>query len=152
MKTKKSLPPSGAAAIALDSGKKETVRKNALLKCTGLLLVLFLHFSCGKDTDNNNNSRVVTYELTGNYTGTKFASYTTSTGGTANETITTLPWTKEITYNSNLTAASIAVSGNGGTSGQQVKVVIKKGGTIISTTIATADNTGSFTRSALVMF
>lgn len=126
--------------------------KTTILKCTILLLVLMVSYSCSKDKDNNNNSRVVTYELTGNYTGAKFASYTTATGGTANETVATLPWTKEITYNSNVTAATFAISGNGGTPGQQVTLVIKKGGVVTSTTTATADNTGSFTRSALVMF
>lgn len=126
--------------------------RTTILKCTGFLLVILLNFSCDKDNDNNNNSRVVTYELTGNFTGVKFASYTTASGGTTNETVATLPWTKEITYNSSLNAATFAVSGNGGTTGQQVTLVIKKGGTTISTTIATADNTGSFTRSALVMF
>jgi hypothetical protein len=126
--------------------------KISFLKCTSFLLILLLVFSCSKDKDNNNNSRVVTYELTGNYTGVKFASYTTATGGTVNETVATLPWTKEITYNSSVTAAAFAISGNGGTTGQQVTLVIKKGGAVISTTTATADNAGSFTRSAVVMF
>jgi hypothetical protein len=126
--------------------------KTTILKSTIFLLVLLLSFSCSKDKDNNNNSRVVTYELTGNYTGAKVASYTTATGGTANETVATLPWTKEITYNAGVTAATFAISGNGGTPGQQATLVIKKGGTIISTTTATADIAGSFSRSALVMF
>lgn len=126
--------------------------KTRTIKSFALILVLFLSFSCSKDKDNNNNARVVTYELTGNYTGVRFASYTTATGGTANETVATLPWTKEITYNSTVTAAAFAVSGNGGTPGQQVTLVIKKGGIVTSTTTATADNAGSFTRSAVVMF
>lgn len=126
--------------------------KTNTLKYLIPFFVLIASFSCSKDKDDTNNSRVVTYELTGNFTGIKFASYTTTTGGTANETVATLPWTKEITYNNSVTAAAFAISGNGGTTGQQVTLVIKKGGTIISTTTATADNAGSFTRSALVMF
>lgn len=101
--------------------------KTSFLKYPGILLILLI-FSCIKDKDNNNNSRIVTYELTGNYTGVKFASYTTTTGGTANETVATLPWTKEITYNSSVTAVAFAISGNGGTTGQQLTLVIKKEG------------------------
>ncbi len=115
-------------------------------------LLLLFFFSCTKKTDDNISSRLVTYELTGNFTGSKFASYTTATGGTTNESVSALPWSKEITYNTSVTAATFAISGNGGTPGQQVTLVIKKGGNITSTTIATADNAGSFTRSALVMF
>lgn len=126
--------------------------KTTILKSTILFLVLIFSFSCSKDEDNNNNSRVVTFELSGNFTGVKFASYTTATGGTANESVATLPWTKEITYNNSVTAAAFAVSGNGGTAGQQVTLVIKKGGVVTSTTTATADNAGSFSRSAVVMF
>ncbi len=126
--------------------------KTTILKYTTLLLLISVTISCSKDKDDNNNSRVVTYELTGNYTGTKFASYTTATGGTANESVPALPWSKEITYNAGFTAATFAISGNGGTPGQQVTLVIKKGGIVTSTTTATADNAGSFTRSALVMF
>jgi hypothetical protein len=126
--------------------------KTNILKCRALLLIMLLSFSCNKDNDDRNTSRVVTYELNGNFTGAKFASYTTAAGGTANDPVTALPWSKEITYDARVTAASFAISGNGGTTGQQVTLVIKKGVSIISTTTATADNSGSFTRSALVMF
>lgn len=126
---------------------KTTIGKGAAL----LLLVLF-SFSCSKDKDDNNNSRVVTYELSGNFTGARFASYTTAGGGTANESVASLPWSKLITYEGTVTAATFAISGNGGTPGQQLTLVIKKGGVVTSTTTATADNAGSFTRSALVMF
>lgn len=117
-----------------------------------LFTVAFIFSACKKDdTSNNNSSRTLKYEITGSYSGSLIASYTTATGGTANETITTMPWSKEITYASNVSAAIIAISGNGGTVGQQVTVVVKKGGTQVSSTTATADNSGSFSRSAPVI-
>lgn len=118
-----------------------------------ILLSVALFSSCKKDKTENpgSNSRLVKYEITGNFTGTLFASYTTASGGTNNEQVTSLPWSKEITYASNVTAAIIAISGNGGAAGQQVTVVVKKGGTQVSSTTATANSSGSFTQAAPVV-
>lgn len=62
-----------------------------------------------------------------------------------------LPWNKAITYDPNVTAAVIAISGNGGVAGQQVTVVVLKGSSYLSTTQAIADGSGSFTKSAPVI-
>ncbi|WP_304063792.1 hypothetical protein [Pedobacter glucosidilyticus] len=99
--------------------------KNIIL--TLVTLSCFLS-SCKKDADNNSNnaSRTLVYEINGNFTGNFIASYTTAAGGTTNEQITTLPWRKEITYNNNVTAAIIALSGNGGVSGQTISLTIKR--------------------------
>ncbi len=85
-----------------------------------LFVSLMLFSSCNKDDDNEtiNTSRTLHYSLTGNFSGTNLiVSFTTANGGTSNEQINILPWDREITYNSNVTAANIAVSGNGGTAG-----------------------------------
>lgn len=120
-----------------------------------LLALLTFFYSCSKDDDNEtiNTSRTLHYSLTGNFSGTNLiVSYTTANGGTSNEQINILPWDREITYNSNVTAANIVVSGNGGTAGQQVTLIIKKGNTMIGTpTVATADASGSFTKAAPVV-
>lgn len=108
-------------------------------------LFVFFFASCKKD-DAPANSRLIRYEVTGSFTGTVYASYTTASGSTANEQLTAMPWSKEVTYASNITAAIIAVSGNGGVAGQQVTVVVKKEGSQLSTTQATADGSGSFTK------
>ncbi len=115
-----------------------------------VLIASMTILSCEKDNGNNNNnsSRVIKYEVSGNYTGSMIASYTTASGGTTNETMPGLPWSKEVTYASNVTAAIIAVTGNGGVPGQQVTVIVKKGGSQISSTVMTADNAGSFSKSA----
>lgn len=120
-----------------------------------LFVSLMLFSSCNKDDDNEtiNTSRTLHYGLTGNFSGTNLiVSFTTANGGTSNEQINILPWDREITYNSNVTAANIAVSGNGGTAGQQVTLIIKRGNTVIGTpTVATADASGSFTKAAPVV-
>jgi len=111
-----------------------------------------LCLSCSKDDDNNNggNSRTLKYEISGVFSGTLYASYTTDVGGTNNE-IATPPWSKEITYKSNVTAAVIAISGFGGQPGQQVTVVVKRGNTQVSSTTATTDADGGFAKAAPVV-
>lgn len=119
-----------------------------------LFASLALFTSCSDDDDETiNTSRKLHYSLTGNFSGTNLiVSYTTANGGTSNEEINILPWDREITYNANVTAANIAVSGNGGTAGQQVTLIIKRGNTVIGTpTVATADAAGSFTKAAPVV-
>ncbi|TCC90096.1 hypothetical protein EZ428_12465 [Pedobacter frigiditerrae] len=101
-------------------------------------IILFtLTLSCKKDSDNSpdNNSRTLRYELSGNFTGSIVTSYTTASGGTVNETVTAIPWTKEIDYATNVTAAIIALSGSGGVAGQKVNLVIKRGGVQVGSTI-----------------
>ncbi len=118
-----------------------------------LLTVITLLFSCKKDKDNkpNTSSRTLRYEVTGNFTGSVIASYTTATGSTANDQIT-LPWNKEITYASSVTAAIILISGNGGVAGQKVTVIIKRGGTQVGApVVAVAESSGSFSQPAPVV-
>lgn len=112
----------------------------------------FLLLCCSKSVEPPPEpQRKLQYSVSGNYSGAVYASYTTATGGTFNETITSLPWTKEIIYAASVTAAVIAISGNAGTPGQQVTVVVKKGGAQLSVTTATADSAGSFSRPAPVV-
>lgn len=118
------------------------------------LLVIWVLFAtvfggCDKD-DDAGKSRKITYEVTGNFTGTLFVSYTTQTGGTANEQVN-FPWTKEITYNSNVTACILAVSGNGGVAGQKATIGVKRGGSPLPSTEVTADQSGSFSKAAPVV-
>ena len=117
------------------------------------IAALAIFTSCRKKPSNEsvNSSRTIRYEVTGNFKGTLFASYTTATGGTTNDPVSSLPWSKEIIYNNSVTAAAIAFSGNGGTAGQQVIIVVKRGGSQLSSTPVTADNSGSFTKAAPVI-
>lgn len=118
------------------------------------IMALTVFSSCSKDDDNKtlNTSRTLQYKVTGNFSGNLYVSYTTASGGTSNDQVALFPWDKEITYNSNVTAANIVISGNGGTAGQQVTLIIKRGGTAVgSPTVATADASGGFTKAAPVV-
>jgi hypothetical protein len=115
-----------------------------------LVVSYLLFFSSCDDSSPEAPSRTIKYEVTGNFSGAVFASYTTASGGTNNESAS-LPWSKEITYASNVTAAIIAISGNGGTAGQQLTIVVKKGNTQVSSTPITAGSQGSFSQSAPVV-
>lgn len=117
------------------------------------LTVFTILVSCKKDSDEkpNNTSRTIKYEVTGNFTGTLTASYTTASGGTANDQIT-LPYNKEINYASNVTAAIIALSGGGGIAGQKVTLVIKRGGTPVGQPKEiVAQSSGGFSEAAPVV-
>lgn len=116
-----------------------------------IITVLTILLSCKKETTDSpgNTSRVLRYEVSGNFTGSLFASYTTASGGTANEQLTTLPWTKEISYGSNVTAAIIAIAGSGGVAGQTVRVIIKRGGVQIGSPLElVAGPSGSVSQSS----
>jgi hypothetical protein len=121
-----------------------------LILVSAILSLSFL-LSCKDDDDPEPASRAISYEVSGNFSGSLFASYTTASGGTSNESIAALPWSKEITYESSVDAANIAISGNSGVAGQQVTIVVKSGGTQLSSTTATADASGSFTKAAPVV-
>jgi hypothetical protein len=119
-----------------------------------LITLLILVTSCNKDNDDNpgSSSRVVKYELSGNFTGGLIASYTTASGGTANETVPAIPWAKEITYASSVTAAAFVLSGNSGVAGQQVTLVVKRGGNQVGTPkVFTANASGGFSESGPVI-
>lgn len=122
-----------------------------------VLAALTILVSCKKDADkqpgdNNNTSRVIRYELTGNFTGQIVASYTTAAGGTANDEVLSLPWVKEITYAPSVTAAILAVSGGGGVAGQKVTITTKRGGKQLGTPKEiVAQSSGGFSEAAPVI-
>lgn len=95
------------------------------------------------DGDTVGISRSITYEVTGNYSGTLTAGFTTASGGSTYESIPGLPWIKQIEYQSSVTAAAFAVEGDGGISGQTITIKVLAGGKQISSTPATATGDGS---------
>lgn len=113
-----------------------------------LLLVLTTFASCDKDPDNNNpgnSSRTIKYEVTGNFSSIITAAYTPASGGVTSEDVTSLPWSKEITYAASVSGASIGITGGGGLPGQKVTLVIKRGGSPVGTPIEqTVNSSGVF--------
>lgn len=119
-----------------------------------LLLTLGLSvvsMSCEKDKEKGSSSRTVKFEVSGTFSGFLVINYTTASGGSVNEEITTLPWSKEITYAGNVTAAGFGIGGSGGTAGQAISIVVKRGGSQVSSTPATANSAGSISAAAPVV-
>jgi hypothetical protein len=113
------------------------------------ILMLITFFSCSKDnaTTSNptSNSRQVKYEITGNYTGYINIIYNDNVNGNTSVTVSTLPWTKEINYASNVQGIGIGGStdiAHPGGAGQSVTVKIYSGDTLLKTTTAVADANG----------
>ncbi|RZM29246.1 MAG: hypothetical protein EOO88_05715 [Pedobacter sp.] len=122
------------------------IMTKAVIAC---LMAFTMLASCKKDEDKkpNNTSRTLRYEVSGNFTGTIYTSYTNSSGGTNANEVITLPWIKEITFSNNITAAVIGFVGTGGTAGQKVTLVIKRGGTQVGAPLEiVAEATGSFSK------
>lgn len=99
-----------------------------------LLIVILFLASCKKDKDSSGstNSRIVTYEITGNFTGKLTIIYNDNVNGNTVVNDVTLPWTKEITYNSNV--QGIGIGGNAstmGTPGQTVTLKVYAGSKLI---------------------
>ncbi len=112
------------------------------------VLVLLLFSSCGGDDDGVTSSREVKYEVTGNFSGLLGATYITANGGGTSESITSLPWTKSLTYKSSVSATTLSAAGANGTSGQTITIKVFVGGKLESTTSGTATTTGSISVTA----
>ncbi len=80
--------------------------------------------------------------MTGTFSGTLDATYITANGGGTNETIPSLPWTKNITYTSSASGTGITVGGSGGVAGETISVRVFAGGVIVSTTSGVANSSG----------
>lgn len=109
-----------------------------------LIVILFLA-SCKKDKDSSGstNSRIVKYEITGNFTGKLTIIYNDNVNGNTFVTNASLPWTKEITYPNNVAGIGIsAQASTSGTPGQTATMKIYSGGNVVKTSSATAGSLG----------
>ena len=105
--------------------------------------------SCsGSDDSNSTNpgSRLVKYELSGNYSGTLGLVYTNQDGAAQIEDNITLPWSKELTVGGNgmqvvLLTASTEVGGFG-QPGETITGKIYVGGDLKETATVNSTNTG----------
>lgn len=122
-------------------------------KQISIIIVGIIAFSafitaCSKNGEDTPiaNTRAVKIELNGNYTGNISLSYTNQKGIIIKDTITTLPWVKEIPYFNKVD--SVKVSGlsddmtNLGAAGQTASVKIFSAGEEKVSQSATADGAG----------
>lgn len=118
----------------------------SILKTLAIVLTLaFTVGSCSSDDDNDNKpgaSRDVKYELTGNFTGEFSAIYFDKGGNPLNEDVTKLPWTKELTVDSDVNGITFSASGYGGVKDQTLTAKIYVGGVVVKESTAKANNDG----------
>jgi hypothetical protein len=120
---------------------KNYLKKTSLLS----LFAVVLFGSCKKDNNNSgsSNSRMVKYEITGNFTGKLIVVYLDNVSGNTLVTDVTLPWSKEITYNSNVIGIGISgQSSSFGRAGETAALKIYSGGAIVKSQPATAGDIG----------
>lgn len=117
---------------------------NLLRSLMAVAILPILVISCGKSDSPSPSSKTVKYEISGNYTG-QFRVVYISQMGNQSETITQLPWTKEVTF-TNLPASaglgSNAITGKPGVPGQTATAKIYVGTQVVQSTSQTANGDG----------
>ncbi|MDJ1497612.1 MmpS family transport accessory protein [Cytophagaceae bacterium DM2B3-1] len=118
-----------------------------------LFLSLVLTFaSCDKSSDPDVESREVTYEITGSYTGEVMVLYTNETGQTQTINNVSLPWTKKIKVANNVPAVTFTAATNSSKPDQAGKIATAKlhiGTEVKESVNQTADKNGFFQFGAL---
>ncbi|MES2652525.1 MAG: MmpS family transport accessory protein [Bacteroidota bacterium] len=117
------------------------------LKKTGLFitLVIFMLGACkkSKDEEPSANNRKIKYEVTGNFTGKLVIVYSDNVSGNTVVSEVTLPWTKEITYASNIHVIGIGGSSSSvGVPGQNATLKIYAGGVVKASQTTSAGTVG----------
>lgn len=104
--------------------------------------------SCSKESEDTpiDNHRACMLEISGNYTGHISLTYTDTRGVTVIDTITSLPWTKDLPYANRVDMVSISgISDDNaflGSAGQTGTIKFYSAGEEISSQSATADGSG----------
>ena len=117
--------------------------KNQLKSIISIICMVFIVFACSKTSDvSPTGSRVIKYEITGNYTG-----LITVVGVTNNDDfeiieIKKLPWKLEFTAKQSITYVLMQATGNGGVTGQTATLKTYVGGQEVGTGTGTALSSG----------
>lgn len=117
------------------------------LKKTSLFITMAIFMLGGckksKDEEPSANNRKIKYEVTGNFTGKLVIVYNDNVSGNTVVNEATLPWTKEITYGSNITAIGIGGSSTSvGVPGQTATLKIYAGGVVKASQTNAAGSVG----------
>ena len=137
--------------LSLSKSLNMKTLKQFSLAVLALALILVLQSGCKKDKDNNNNSsRNVKYELSGTFTGKFTVIITDNESGTLVIDNVTIPWSKEVTYETKVIAVGIGANATTyGSAGQTAIMKIYSGGNVVKTTNGTADVNGALSLPAL---
>ncbi len=117
-----------------------------------LLPALLFISSCKKENGNpgGTNSRVVKYEITGNFTGKLTVIYNDNVTGNTVINNAALPFLKDITYPANVSGIGIGAQASvTGVAGQTATMKIYSGGTVVKTVSATAGSLGELVLPAI---
>lgn len=110
-----------------------------------LLSALFIFSSCKKENTNTGgiNSRVVKYEITGNFIGKLTVIYNDNVNGNTVVNNVSLPFLKDITYPANITGIGIGAQASvPGVARQTATMKIYSGGNVVKTVSATTGSLG----------
>jgi hypothetical protein len=102
--------------------------------------------ACGDDDNGTGpapSSRTVRYEVSGTFTGGLTVVHTNAAGGNATATITTLPWSREVTHDATVAGVGIGATGAVATPGQTVTLRIVINGTAVQSGTATVAANGT---------
>ncbi len=113
--------------------------KRNLMQVFAVLMLTFSLLACKKDDDPAPGGREVKFELTGNVVGTIALVYPDANGAQKSEIITSLPWSKTLTYESSVNTVYFSCSGNG-TNGQTATLKVYVGGKEKSSNSSTITN------------
>jgi hypothetical protein len=118
------------------------------------LLAAFLLNACKKENNNSNQSRLVKYEIAGNYSGKLTVVYADETGVLQTVTNVSLPWSKSFTtqaavqsvaFNASTTSTAVV-----GVAGQTATAKLFIDSAVVKSNQQTADATGRIQFSSLV--
>lgn len=120
--------------------------KKTIFSCIIFAAVLIAGNSCkksGSDDPQPVNTRVVKYEITGNYTGKFTVVYSDNINGNTVVNNVSAPWSKEVTYPATVNAVGIGAQASvAGQPGQTAILKIFAGGNLVQSSTKTAGSLG----------
>lgn len=122
--------------------------KTLIFKILFLISIFFVVVSCTKKKDPAPVAAPATnvkkYEITGNYSGNLLVAYTNASGGTESTTVTSLPWSLELTFAPSVGGMGFGGGSNGknGVAGQTLTSKMYSKGVVVQSGNATADANG----------
>jgi hypothetical protein len=109
-------------------------------------LALLLFQSCSSNNDATpSSSRLVKYEITGDFTGSFIVAAVVANGSFQTFEVKKLPWTYEFTAEKSVTQVGATATGTGGREGQKATYKVYLGGKEVSAGAGTALSGGIVT-------
>ena len=116
----------------------------------GVIVVLFVTALAACSKDPVDNTKLVKYEITGNFTGKLTVTYTDNTGANTTLQNVSLPWSKEVSYPANVLSVGVGAQASVlGTAGQTAAMKIYYNNTLVKSTSATAGSMGEIVLPAI---